>query len=241
MSEKIQPPTPKQHEALHQIIDRLPKWADQFADHTDCQQTITSLRSMLDSQGRISEQHRGRVHELAARLAASEAEVVRLNELAEGRLAHVNHSEESRAHHFARAEKAEAEVARLRAFLSDFVETLTIGRVGEGEWYAIRDDAVRMARAALAPVAEGEGVMEIGKPWQLTDTGGNVVEVEPEVDRLSISYHLPPVTYLAPHRLPRPTPRLIDQWQREGVIDRETADTMRRSLATDGDGAGEDA
>lgn len=61
-------PTPAQHEALHKIIDRLPSWSDRFADHSECQQTITSLRSMLDSQGRVSEQHRERVQELAAEI-----------------------------------------------------------------------------------------------------------------------------------------------------------------------------
>lgn len=62
----VQEPTPDQHEALHAIIDRLPRWSDQFTDHSDCQQTIASLRSMLESQGLVSDQHRERVQELAA-------------------------------------------------------------------------------------------------------------------------------------------------------------------------------
>lgn len=66
MSDKIQQPTPEQHEALHKIIDRLPRWSEQFEDHSQCQETIASLRSMLDSQGRVSDQHHKRVQELAA-------------------------------------------------------------------------------------------------------------------------------------------------------------------------------
>lgn len=61
----IQEPTPEQHEALHKIIDKLPLYSESFADHTSCTQTIASLREMLASQGRVSEQHVRQVQKLA--------------------------------------------------------------------------------------------------------------------------------------------------------------------------------
>lgn len=73
MSDKIQQPTPEQRAAMDRLLKQLPTLPGMFADGdqtqkalTDQQQTINSLRAMLESQERVSTHHWERVQELSA-------------------------------------------------------------------------------------------------------------------------------------------------------------------------------
>jgi hypothetical protein len=70
-----------QRETMQRMIDQLPSYSESFADHTSCRQTITSLRDMLKSQGRVSEQHREQVQKLAAEKAELAQEILKIGDV----------------------------------------------------------------------------------------------------------------------------------------------------------------